>query len=318
MNRANFTLMPTALKHRQHQVCRAYLRGWAIDEKLWVLQNGQVRRASIRDVAVQRHFYKLEALSSQEIAFLRIWIEKSPAQSRTIHENLLRQFTSSPTLRAAMSEAEVAANPELVASLDEQIINLQEEFYSRLENRVAPQIESLRRGDVGFFGKDNLAAQFAHFLAFQHFRTSGIRERTIARLKERVGLDISRCWPTLSHILASNVGLTIFLDRKRSPLVLLENQTSMPFITSDQPTVNLLGANSGDKGPDHLALYYPVSPRFAVLLDDPDVPCGFGGNALSVDDVHKLNAQQVRMSHRQVFGSTRDAVKNSSGSSKAA
>ena len=58
--------MSTNLKHRQHYVCQAYLRGWATDEKLWVLQYGVIRRAPTRDVAVKRHFYKLQALTNTD------------------------------------------------------------------------------------------------------------------------------------------------------------------------------------------------------------------------------------------------------------
>ena len=302
------TAMPTTLKHRQHHVCQTYLRGWATDDKIWVLQGELIHRAQLKDVAVQRHFYKLQPLTKEDREFLAAWISKSPEKSRKTHENFVTMFGLPATLRACMTDAEVSANPELVALLDEQIINAEEDFHADIESRVAPQIEALRRGDVSFFSDKEIGAQFSHFLALQHFRTNAVRSRAIKRFLERAGMDISRSWNTLAHILASNVGLTFYQERRLNPLVLLRNETSVPFITSDQPTVNLLGGTDDDKGPEHLALYYPVTPNLAVLLDAMDQPCGLVGKTLSKGDVETLNAQVVRTAHRQIFASCEEIL----------
>jgi hypothetical protein len=300
--------MPTNLKHRQHHVCQTYLRGWATDEKIWVRQGDLTHRARLRDVAVERHFYKLQPLTKEDRQFLGAWISMSPEKSRKTHENFVTMFGLPATLRARMSEAEVAANPELAALLDEKIINAEEDFHADIEGRVAPQIEALRRGDASFFSDRQLGAQFAHFLALQHFRTSAVRSRAVARYREQAGMDISRSWNILVHILASNVGLTFYLERKRNPLVQLVNETGVPFVTSDQPTVNLLGGMDDNKGPEHLALYYPVSPTRAVLLDAIDQPCGFAGKVLTESDVGSLNAQVVRTAYRQIFAANREIL----------
>jgi hypothetical protein len=293
--------MATKLKNRQHHVCQAYLRGWATDGKVWVLQGDLLHRAHTKDVAVQNRFYKLQALTDFDIAFIRKFIEKSPAHSRRSHENFLTMFGMFPTLRARMSKEQAAANPALTAYLDEQIVNAEEEFHSGIETQVAPQLEALRGGDIKFFGNDKQAAQFAHFLALQHFRTIGIKSRALARTQAHADTDISRRWNVLSHIFASNVGWTVYAERKRSPLVLIDNATDVPLITSDQPAVNLLGGSNTEKPPDHLALYYPVSSRFGVLFDDADNPCGLAGKSLSPGDVKGLNTQIVRNSYRQII-----------------
>src|SRR5215471_7928870 len=212
-----------ALRHRQHHVSKAYLRGWATNERIWVLQAERVRQAHLKDVAVQRHFYKLEALTPTEIQFIRAWIAKSPPRARRSHEGFLAMFTLPAILRAQISDADAAANPELVAHLDQGIVNLQEEYHGGLESWAVPHLEALRRGDVAFFTDDTHAMKFAYFLAVQHFRTSAIKERIVVRLQERMNFDMSRCWPVLSHIFASNVGFSLFAERKRSPLRLLAN-----------------------------------------------------------------------------------------------
>jgi len=300
--------MSTNLKHRQHHVCQTYLRGWATDGKVWVLQAGVIRRAPTRDVAVKRHFYKLQALTEADLLFLRAWISKSPKRLQRSHENFITMFGFPPTMRQQLPEAVVAANPELVARLDEQIVNAEEDFHSSLEGNVAPQIEAMRQGDVSFFADKYRGAKFAHFLALQHFRTNAMKTRVITRLRVRMGLDVSRAWNVLAHIIASNVGFTFYLERKSNPLALLTNNTALPFITSDQPTINLLGASDTDVVPEHLALYYPVSPTRAVVLDAIEQPCGLVGKVLTDNDVKSLNAQVLRASVLQVFASSRDAL----------
>ena len=127
-----------------------------------------------------------------------------------------------------MTEAEAAANPELTAFYDEQIINLEEEFHSGIEASVAPQIQSMRQGDASFFTDEKLVTGFCHFLAVQHFRTSGMKTRVLARSVLPPEISLEKCWNILSHIMASNVGMTFYVERKRNPLVLLENKTLRP------------------------------------------------------------------------------------------
>jgi hypothetical protein len=92
------------------------------------------------------------------------------------------------------------------------------------------------------------------------------------------------------------------LERKQRPLILLKNDTDVPFITGDQPTVNLLGGAPTDRSPDHLALYYPISPKLALLLDEPGNTCGIGQSPLTIEDIARLNEAELRTSNRQVFG----------------
>ncbi len=97
------------------------------------------------------------------------------------------------------------------------------------------------------------------------------------------------------------------MDRKQRPLILLKNDTDVPLVTSDQPTVNLLGGGFTDRGPEHLALYYPLSPKMALLLDEPGKPCGIG-QSLTTEDVARLNKAEFQASNRQVFGNKESSL----------
>ena len=44
------------------------------------------------------------------------------------------------------------------------------------------------------------------------------------------------------------------------------SETDLPFITSDQPVINIK-AEVGEKVPEELVLYYPLSPKVAVIIN---------------------------------------------------
>ena len=132
------------------------------------------------------------------------------------------------------------------------------------EQSFLPLLESALRKDIGFYADQESCITLLHFLATQHMRTKGIKVRTIEILKRKSNLDASRIWDILSHMAATNTGMSVFLERERRKLVLVENTTDLPFITGDQPLVNLHGSD-GEKSPATLSWYTPsrlVSPCF--------------------------------------------------------
>jgi hypothetical protein len=76
------------------------------------------------------------------------------------------------------------------------------------------------------------------------------------------GHDPRRTSAILSHICATNLGVSFVRERKAYRIVFLKNETAMPFITGDQPVINILDP----KTTDDVALYYPLSPKLAIVL----------------------------------------------------
>ena len=64
---------------------------------------------------------------------------------------------------------------------------------------------------------------------------------------------------------ATNLGASLFFDRKKVEITFLENKTDLGFITGDQPIVNLLATRDGSP-PEELAFYYPLAPDLAIIL----------------------------------------------------
>lgn len=284
--------------HRQHHVARFYLDGWATDEQLYCLRSNRVFQTNVRDAAVQRHFYRGRRLTAEDVQMIQLWIKKSPPQAAAAHEGFYKMFSVWAALRATLPTP-LAAIPGLVDFLDTQIINAEENFHGKIETAAAPMIADARAGDLSFYADDARCIHFLHFLVLQLFRTRAVKEKVFRLQAEQGGYDLANCWNIISHICAANVGLTLFLERRRRPLILLENSTEVEFITGDQPVLNLFRGQGDAYSP-----YYPISPTRALMLGDPDVPSPFAEKALTVDDVRDLNRRIADASLEQIFGAS--------------
>ena len=288
---------------RQHHVWRSYLEAWATGNKIFCLQDGKIFNPNVANVAVQRDFYKLHTLTDTDVVCIRLLFKDSYEAVAPVIENFIAMFGLVGRLKKL-----VARNRAVAAHIDRYMIMAEEEFHSRLEGDIKPIFDAIRHKDLSFYHDPVLCGQFAHFLSLQHLRTKGMRERmfaTVTALPE--GFSLERCWPVLRHAAAVNIGGSLLVERHKRPLILLENDTGTPFITGDQPTVNLLAPPLGEK-PRLLALYYPVSPRLAVILDEADEPTGFRQGQVSTPQVQTLNGYIQRAAHNQVFASAREVL----------
>jgi hypothetical protein len=294
--------------NRQHHVAQVYLRAWAKDQKLFTLQNGQIRRAAVRDVAVQNRFYQLRPLSVRDEAFIRMWIAALPEVSRAKHLQTLAIMTLPFRLRDTCGP-ELAANPEADTEVEYLAVNLYEQWHGGVESAAAPLLEAMRDGDLSFYNDEKASVTFLQFLALQHFRTKAGKERTLRLLAESSfeqthGINMENCWPVLSQIMAHTVGGSLYVERDKRRLLLLTNTTGIKFITGDQPLINLLGHGDYRTPPNFLSFYYPLSPTRAMILTEVDGRCDYASETLTATQVADLNQRMVEAANLQAFASS--------------
>jgi len=290
---------------RQHHVWRSDLDAWATDEKIFCLQDGKIFNPNVINVGVQRDFYKLHTLTDADIKAIRLFFKDSPAVAKPLVENFIVMFGWAGRLKELL-----IGDPAIAADIDKYMITAEEDFHAQLEGNIKPIFDAIRRKDLSFYLDPDLCGQFTHFLSLQHLRTKGMRERIFANESERPsGFSVERYWNIIYHSAAVTAGGRLLLERDKRPLILLENDTGTPFIIGDQPTVNLLAPPPGEM-PRLLAFYYPVSPRLAVILDEPDEPTGFSAGQVSTEQVRKLNGEIQRAAHKQVFGNSREVLEH--------
>lgn len=281
-------------KRRQHHVWQKYLNAWCANGQLYCLSNNRIFATGTAAVGVENYFYKVGKLTLEDVElvrFLAIDVEGVHALTKKLHEGFLA-LVASPQLFEGRSQ-------DLDDLIDTYRTNALEDYHMGIERSFLPLLERMLHDDISFLSNDQSCITLFHFLATQHMRTKGIRTKTVEVLKEKNNLDVSRIWAILSHMYASNIGMNVFLERKKRTLALIENTTGNDFITGDQPLINLHG--DGNTPPTMLTWYYPISPRRALLLTEVNEEPAFSSGGLTAGQVHDLNARMFSACHRQTF-----------------
>ena len=79
----------------------------------------------------------------------------------------------------------------------------------------------------------------------------------------------------------------------------------MQYITGDQPVVNTHSINSGllDE-PTEFEIYYPISPKKAVMITMNDNRFASDTVFVTIEDVKLYNSYIIDRSHEQIFSNS--------------
>ncbi|TAL79599.1 MAG: DUF4238 domain-containing protein [Burkholderiaceae bacterium] len=297
---------------RQHYVAQMYLRGWSTPRgearQLWSLRRGSARPflTDTKNVAVEKDFYRLTKSLPGDIEWIRSlgFIGKGHAELRKLNEgwiNLFEIFWSLQKLRDRFPEG-----AELIAELDRQLIELQEDYYAAMESSAVDNMEALRGGDVSFFFDEHQAVAFSFFLMTQYFRTKKMQDSIRKQFESDAAVArFDRTWPILRDIFTTNTAFGVFANRASAPLQVVTAPADLQFITSDQPVINTYSAFTAETTRmEDFELYFPVSPTHAVIISDHAAYKDINGKELDPLRVHYLNQAMERVAHSQLYAST--------------
>jgi hypothetical protein len=291
-------------KRRHHHVWQEYLKPWTTNGAIWCLQPGRIFSTGTPAVAVERHFYKLHNLTREDIALIKQLLADGHPLSKRTHANLLNRLIMPFRL------AEQVNHPQRRAAIDQLLdayaSEVLENYHASIEASFIPLLKSALKGDISFYN-DERCIDFLNYLCTQFMRTKGIKERAIKQCGADRSADLSRVWNVMIHMFASNIGSGLFVERRQRMLALLHNFTNVSFITGDQPAINLKA--SGRHPPESLSIYYPISPKLALLLGDVDEDPFFNADGVTAAEVLMLNERVFEASYQQVFAQSEDALK---------
>jgi hypothetical protein len=287
-------------KKLHHFVPRFYLKSWAENGQVHCLQDDGIFRAGLRNVAAENHFYRLRELTEADITFIReAAIMDSPERLKPFHEDLLRRFASPHTAKAHY-ENQGAASPSILAAIDRDIAEANENFHTTIEDSFRPYLESLHRGDLTFFSNDKDAVLFYRGLGVQYMRTNH-RRRIELMMAPQGRVLYERTANVLTHIFAVNIGYSLFNDHPKFKLLLIENPSDVPFVTADQPVINIAAKLKDTGAPNKFEGYYPISPTNALLILESDSEFLPDNLTVSALEAHFWNLRIASRSYRQVF-----------------
>lgn len=114
----------------------------------------------------------------------------------------------------------------------------------------------------------------------------------------------------LVHILSNLIGLNLYANRKQRTIILVENTTSIPFVTADQPVINMAAGPRDLVTPEKFELYYPLSPTKAMLLLEPASDFTPLDSSVSESLAEVYNLRIAAHSYRQVFSNSTSALQS--------
>ncbi len=293
-------------KDRHHHVWQQYLRAWTTDGALWCLRDGRIFQTGTPVVAVERSFYKLHNLTVDEIKIVQEFFSKGHEAAIQVNMELLNLLMAPFRLAAAIPNS--SQSTALTQAIDEWTSNLLENYHMHIEASFIPLLKQAIKGDISFYDDDDLSITFFNFLSTQYMRTKGIKERSISlSQKSGSGPDLSRMWNVMIHMFATNIGAQLYVERSRRKMVILRNDTTVPFVTGDQPAINLYA--DGNAVPTKLSVYYPISPRLALLLAEVDEEPLYLSDGLTANQSSELNAKLHGACYSQVFGDSEESLR---------
>jgi len=284
-------------KIKQHYVWKYYLRPWAINNQIICQREGKVFKTALENVAQKRNFYRMHELSKEEIEYLRLFFENIPPTLKQLANGWIDIFKYVFDIKNML----LLKNTE---AFDTLINNFEEEFMCEYENMGRKYLETLQLGNTSFFSNEKSCMEFILFLTVQYFRTEKI-QKDILKIKSKfINIRIEKMWYIMRNIFATNVAGNIYVERNNWEIIKLENNNNIPFITGDQPIVNILSEKCEQT--EKLAFYYPVTPTIGILLKEKKEDYRRIEN---LNDVLFYNNKMAYFSDSLLFFNTEDTKK---------
>lgn len=290
----------------QHYVPRLYLKQWANeDEKIWCLdrEKNNIFNPNIMGVAQQRFFYEMKQLEDEDFTILeRLWIENQVPLLKETNKCFLDTFRNINDILKLLDSSDDA---NLKRAKDFAEKNLVEKMFSYYESKYISLIETLLVNQASNWNEDDQMS-FLFFLNLQYFRTKNISDNLLESIKNlpnpaQFGGFIERAMNPMRWLMANTVTYNSLVRRK---IVFIENKSTLDFITTDQPVINVyaaFGKSAVEMSEDELELYCPFSPQKAVLVSFKDCYTDMSTISASEKEVKIYNDVLVKCSNRFVF-----------------
>ncbi|EPY6938842.1 MULTISPECIES: DUF4238 domain-containing protein [Enterobacterales] len=303
-------------KKRHHYVWAKYLTRWGKGTKnvFYTTKTGKIAYDSVRAIAADNYFYKTTMLTSKHVEVIKSFSRQSPEHLQQQHMSYLNDFLKMQRLEAIYNESDIQ-DPEAEALLHAMKCNLMENLHASHEKSVLPILSELADEQLDILQDKQQMIEFMMFLGHQIARTKAFRDGVLRAQPRRNIVEIevadamTHAWWFLSYMFGMNIGFSLYSSRHDTRHALLVNDTEHPFITSDQPIVNVHACISETEfsAPEHADFYYPISPRIAYIICDSKrfLP---GKNQVDEATVTEFNTKVAAQAMVHIIGNTESAI----------
>lgn len=294
-------------KRRHHYVWCKYLRAWADNKKVFCLREGSIINPNITGIALRRDFYKMHTLTEYDLKYVRMMtIGNDQGFKREIHEMRIQSYIEASQL---MNSAEIWGDESNDLPKLSQVIrsNFMEDAHSDVENQGSESLDCLLNGDITFIQESKKFIDFAIFLITQWLRTKKMRDLSVG-INSPIKKDtLERTWTLISQMLAVNIANGIYTRMSEYSITMLNNETSLEFITSDQPVINTIKRGSVP-APYKLELFYPISPKTAIYFGNIQNTAQKKKSIFDHTEIQNLNDLVTSNSYAQIFSSRKETL----------
>lgn len=292
----------------QHHTPRQYLLPWAdSDERVAWYGYGKVMRSGLTVVGGEDNFYKLKELTVPDIDCMKLFIDGLQEVGRKGHKRFLQMYVM-PTRLKRHLEKRGDWGPDVMKLVDVVRSNLVENYHASIERRLWPYLDLIKARDFSFIEDVHKAVEFFHGFSVQYMRTKAMKERALQKTNVLFD-DVERVWDVLSYITAVEMGRSFFMDRRNFQVLVLDNDTQVPFITSDQPIINIRSGSKSFSPPQMIELYYPLSPTQAMLYLENSTPTAGISRSISIDEAHRYNMMMLDHCAFRVFSNSEEYLR---------
>jgi hypothetical protein len=296
--------MSTVVK-KQHYVWAHHLGAWEIDGVVWchLAEQKKFFPTNRGSLANETYFYRAQKLTAGDLASLDHLINRSSdARLRDVNRGWVQGNQECFEVRQAIEDSRLppAAKTQAVLELDNHAKTRIERWHTHVELAFQPWLEELREGRTGFYADLKARHAFISYLCFQYFRTANMRRRMLEVMQPVGDFDPNRTWGVVALIFSTNVASSLVRSHASYKIGVLDNATSTPLITADQPVINLLPIEREEE----LMFYFPVSPRRAIVFGPAD-RVGPDRRDLSLLEIEQRNHQLFSRSSNQTYSGDR-------------
>ena len=322
------------IKRNHHYVWRHYLRRWAKNNNVfYISKSGKVSNDSIKGLAKEIDFYKINLLNSEDVDYIRRFSSHSPEFLQKIHESHLKHFIQLSSISNTILKSGIKS--EELESIDNAIRhNSLEDLHSIFEDTAVNVINELSKGNDSILKKNATMIPFCSYIGHQIARTQAFKEQSLKAVKagmlrtnanpEYLAL-FEKNWWFLSFIFGLNIGMSLYESKERDKHIFIKNNTATPFITSDNPIINVHKSIAGLaelEAPTEADFFIPLSPKYAYMINNSS-DYDHLSNSIAVEEVNNFNNAIYKKSYKTVFSSEsrvlneliayNKAIKNRSG-----
>lgn len=287
---------------------QGYLKAWAQGGRIWLLHDGTIHCTSVSNVAVRKKFYSLKDLTPADYRLAVALLEEVAPDLRFLAKGWLHVYRQLPRL-LRLAQDEGLQDSKLGREIEVLVANFEEDLHAEIETASIPILAALQGSDTALLREPESFMRFCLFVSAQMLRTP----TDLALVQTHIDGsalegDIQAVWGLLRTVFVGVMAFTLGKSMQRTKLIYLSAPPGAEFVVGDQPVINLAGSSDPTIPPEHLVMYFPVSPTLAAVVDFHSVGRSVGKGTPDAEHVGWLNQRMAESADVQVFAASRVAL----------